>query len=252
VPRPEVAKPQDRVVAQIVRIEKRPPPTPRPTPHPTPRLTPTPAPRYTLAPRVAVRAPAPRAAATPHRKVGGAAARKHLATPQPRVPSPRPKPPQSLAQGTHAGVQNGGSGTGAGAGAGDSGAGGSGTGSAGTGNGTGGNADTAPCGYVTFFGKYDHSDRGGTRYVHVRIEVTLRNGTVLSDELHWFFVYPNERSDPFATLNARADLPTPMQLPPPGFDMSRQQPATVFALQHTTPDGYTTLPACPGQTAPQS
>ncbi|MFZ1124298.1 MAG: hypothetical protein WAN59_04060, partial [Candidatus Baltobacteraceae bacterium] len=120
---------------------------------------------------------------------------------------------------------------------------GSGSGAAGSGNGA--DAATAPCGFVTFYGKLDHAAPDGTQYEHVRLLVTLRDGSTLSDELHWFFVYKDEASNPFTP--AHPDAEVLMQQPPPGTDLSAQKPATQFALQHTDAEGYTNLPECPEQ-----
>lgn len=223
-------------------IQKR-PPTPKPTPRPTPR-PPPPAPRYSLAPQVAVRAPAARAAATPRPHLGGAAAHRHVVHVTAH-PTASPAPPRSLAAGAQAGQQNGGAGTGAGAGSGEGGQNESGSGNGVSGNGNGADASTAPCGFVTFYGKLDHAAPDGTQYEHVRLVVTLRDGSTLSDELHWYFVYKDQASNPFTP--AHADAEVLMQIPPAGTDLSAQKPATVFALQHTDAEGYTNLPECPQQ-----
>ncbi len=241
-PHPQKAPPPERIVAQVVSIQTR-PPTPKPTPRPTPPPA-TPAPRYTLAPRVVVRAPAARAAATPRPRLGGAAAHRRVIRVKPH-PTASPAPPRSLAEGTHAGQQNGGAGTGAGAGTGEGGQSGTSSGSGVSGNGNGADAATAPCGFVTFYGKLDHVDRDGTQYEHVRLVVTLRDGSTLSDELHWLFVYKDEASNPFTP--AHADAEVLMQFPPAGTDPSAQQAAVLFALQHTDSEGYTNLPECPAQ-----
>jgi hypothetical protein len=245
VPRRAQSPPPERIIAQVVTVQKR-PPTPKPTPRPTPR-PPTPAPRYTRAPHPVLPVPAALAAATPRPRLGGAAAHRRIVHPV-HHPTASPAPPRSLANASHAGTQNGGAGSGAGPGTGEGGQNGTGSGSGTAGNGNGADAATAPCGFVTFYGKLDHVGPDGEQYVHVRLVVTLRDGATLSDELHWLFVYKDEASNPFTP--AHPDAEVLMQFPPPGTDPSAQSSATLFALQHTDPAGYTNLPECPATSAP--
>lgn len=242
-PPPRPAPQSPTVVAVLISIRHR---TPRPTPPPTPppKRTPppaverTPRPRSTLASNVAVNARAPLAVATPHRAVGGAASRRRMTR---ALPHRVRATPQAVARAaaTGAGQSEGGAGSGAGPGSGDGGLGGTGSGT----GGNGGAADAAPCGDVTFFGRVDHIDPDGTVHEHVRIEVRLADGNVLGDELHWLWTYKSENDNPFDPKLPEEEVR--MQLPPAGFDLSRQTEATIFALKHTTPNGITTLPACP-------
>ncbi len=247
-PAPEKQEQGQTVVATLVTIRRRtpPPPTPSPAPKVTPKPTPppTPAPHNTPAPRVVVRAPALRAAATPRRLLGGAAAPRHVifVTPYPLRPA-SPRPAMSLANTRSAGQQSGGAGTGAGAGNGDGGAGGTGSGSGSRGNGNGSDSNSAPCGTVTFFGRPDHFDPDGTGHEHVRVEIRLADGTVMSDELHWLWTYKSEADNPFDP--SAAEEPVPMQLPPAGYDLGRQAAATILVLKHTSSSGTTLLPECP-------
>jgi len=254
LPRHEPAPPEERVVARNVTIAHRPKPTPKPTPPPTPQPTPhvTPAPHYTLAPTIAVRAPAPRAAAVPRRTVGGAAARRRILQ---RTVVARVAPPQSLAEGTHAGVQNGGTGTGAGPGSGAGGLAGSGTGTGGSGNGNGGDTDSAPCGAVYLVPEAVTSGPDGSVMQQVQAKIVLRDGTVEKGDFPYPFTYAAERLNPFIHADALApDRGTPVQLPPRGVDVSSAPVAVQIVLKYTDPaTGTTTLKDCPSASpAPQS
>jgi hypothetical protein len=237
---------QERVAQEIVTISKR-VPAPSPSPVPTPSMTP--APRYTLAPRFEVRAPAARAAATPHAAIGGAAARKHLVLVKPKPVAP--KPPESLVAGTHLGKQNGGSGTGAGAGNGTSGLAGSGSGNGTAGTGNGANSNSAPCGEVLLLpGRVDYRP-DGTVLQHVYAKVIMRDGDVELGVFPYPFIYAAERLNPFVHDDQlAADKGIPVQTPPPGSDVSTM-PATVqVVLKYTSAaTGFTTLPDC-GATQP--
>jgi len=216
-------------------------PTPPPTPQPTPRITP--APHYTLAPQTVVRAPAPRAAATPHAAVGGAAAHRRIVH---RTVVSHPAPPQSIAEGTHAGLQNGGTGTGAGPGSGTSGLGGTGSGTSGAGTGNGGETNTSPCGAVYLEPGEVSYRHDGTVVQHVVAKIVLGDGTVEIGRFPYPFLYPAERMNPFVHEDAlRPDKGIPVQLPPPGTDMSGAPMAVQIALKYTNPDtGTTTLRDC--------
>jgi hypothetical protein len=246
VPRRPPAPPQERVVAQqTITVARRPRPSPKPTPQPTPLPTPriTPAPHYTLAPQTVVRAPAPRAAATPHASVGGAAAHRRTVH---RTVASQTAPPQSLAEGTHAGQQNGGAGTGAGPGTGTSGLGGTGSGTGGTGNGNGGETNSSPCGAVYLEPAELSYRHDGTVVQHVVAKIVLGDGTVEVGRFPYPFLYPAERLNPFVHDEVlRPDKGIPVQLPPPGTDMSGAPMAVQIALKYTNPDtGTTTLRDC--------
>ncbi len=254
VPRRSPAPAEERVVARTVTIERRPKPTPPPAPIPTPLPTPpmTPAPHDTLAPVFVVRAPAPRAAATPKRTIGGAAARRRILH---RTVVARAAPPQSLVEGTRAGVQTGGAGTGAGAGSGTGGLGGSGTGVAGNGNGNGGDANSAPCGAVYLVPEAVTTGPDGSVMQQVQAKIVLRDGTVEKGDFPYPFTYGAERLNPFIHDDVLApDKGTPVQFPPPGVDVSNAPVAVQVVLKFTDPaTGTTKLKDCPSNSpAPQS
>jgi hypothetical protein len=237
-------KPEATVLAEIVTIVKRPRATP--TPRATPRTTP--APHYTLAPKYEVRAPAAKAAATPHAAIGGAAARKHLAIIKPKPIPPQEAPPVSLAMGTHLGKQNGGTGSGSGAGNGTSGLGGTGSGTGSSGNGNGGDTNSAPCGDVYLLpGRTDYRP-DGTVLQHVYAKVILRDGDVELGTFPYPFVYAAEKLNPFAHDDQlRPDKGVPVQMPPPGSDVSTMPAMVQFVLKFTSPaTGLTILPDCNG------
>ncbi len=231
----------EAVISQQITIESRPKPTPRPaaTAHATPR------PNASIAPRVSVRAPAPRAAAPRKATHGGQASRRILhATPPPHAP-PAARP--AIALGPGAGVANGGTGTGAGAGNGSGGDAGAATGTGGEGNGNGGETDTTPCGYVELVGHHTFGWKNAAHFRDVSIVIHLRNGETVEDDLHWPFAFASDDEDPWSNKNLKkADLTALLQLPPPGYDLAgRQKPATVFAVEQTGPDGRTRLRECP-------
>jgi hypothetical protein len=247
LPRRGFPPPEERVVAaRTVTLARRPRPTPKPTPVPTPKATPriTPAPHYTLAPQTVVRAPAPRAAATPRTNAGGAAAHRRVLR---RTIVARTAPPQSPAEGIHAGVQNGGSGTGAGPGAGNGGLGGTGTGTGGTGTGNGGETNSSPCGAVYLLPAGVTFRRDGTVVQTVLAKIVLGDGTVEVGRFPYPFTYPAERSNPFVHEEALSpDKGIPVQQPPEGTDMSAAPPAVQIVLKYTNPaTGTTTLKDCP-------
>ncbi len=251
---PRHAGPTDdrQVVAEHITISRRPPPTPRPTPRPTP--TPKPFPKtqrkvHKIAPRHRA---APHGRAAPRRKVVTRPRVRH--TPPPRTIAKRAKhpivPPALATTGPAGNPKSPASVTGVGAGATGFGAGaaghGNGTGGGGTGDGSGGGG--TPCGFVELTGLRAYGWSGGAHYRMIRITVHLSDGEAVAEELHWPFYYPNEAADPFSEIHRNDDFPALLQLPPKGFDLAgMQQSATVFAVEHTGPDGYTDLKPCPGQ-----
>lgn len=252
-PRTPAPPPEERVVTQTVTIATRTPaPTPKPTPVPTPHATPkiTPAPRYTLAPQIVVRAPAAKAAATPAPTVGGVAAPKRVV--RVRTVPQRPAPPQSLAQGTHAGVQNGGTGTGAGPGAGTGGANGTGSGTGTNGNGNGGDTNTAPCGDIYLLPGNLSYRRDGTVLQDVLAKIVLRDGTVEVGKFPYPFVYSGDAQNPFRhDVGLARNGGIPVQMPPASVDLSTLPEPVAVVLKHTNPTtGTTDLPECSPATAP--
>jgi len=242
---------EEEVVAHVVVISKRtPPPTPLPTPPPTPSPRITPAPHYSLTPRIVVQNPGVRAAATPRRTLGGAAAHKSLAKATPRpVPSSSPLPIRSLANNRASGVNNGGAGTGAGPGRGEGGAGGTGQGLAQNGAGNGGTSNEAPCGDVVLEPSYLAYRKDGTVVQQVTARITLRDGTVVRGLFPYPFIYPSDAKNPFLHHNTDLLSPdggVPVQTPPPGTDLSTAPLAVQVVLKYTDPgSGTTSLPECP-------
>ncbi|MDQ2907919.1 MAG: hypothetical protein M3R44_01045 [Candidatus Eremiobacteraeota bacterium] len=240
--------PPEHVVTETIALVRRtPPPTPRPTrppPTPRPRINVTSPPHPTLAPRAVVRNPAPKAAATPLRRLGGAAAHMKVAIVPPHIIAKSEH--RSLAEGVHAGQQNGGSGTGAGAGAGSGGLGGTGSGTGGNGNGTAGATNAGPCGDVFLLPATVSYRPDGTVVQDVLAKVILGDGRVEVGAFPYPFVYSAEKLNPFT--HEAATLPghtIPVQLPPPGSDIAAAPKAVQIALQYTNPaTGTTTLPQC--------
>jgi hypothetical protein len=223
--------------------------TPVPTAPPTPR--PSPEPIVTFSAHASVARAAPRAAAHVRNNLGGRAAPLAIMFTPP--PSMHATPAAiALATADAAGVANGGTGIGAGAGTnGEGGANGSGSGSGGEGNGIG--AGVQPCGEVSLDPVPGSLvlNKDGSRTVRIRIEVTMSDGSTVSDMLGWRFIYRREKDDPFSKAGMRPDFTAPLQLPPLDYDLEgRQKPATVFAVKHTGPDGYTDLEDCPKPQSP--
>ena len=241
------APPADRTVTRVVTIARRTPaPTPAPTkppppPTPAPRLTAPP--RRTLAPQVVVHNPAPKAAATPHRTLGGAAAPKRVALLKARPA--QHAAPHSLAEGTHAGQQNGGTGTGAGPGAGQGGLGGTGSGTGGIGNGNGGSRNAGPCGDVYLLPGPVYYRHDGTVEQHVLAKIVFGDGRVEMGPFPYPFTYTGEKLNPFAHQDMAPGNAIPIQLPPAGDDTTAYPKAVQLVLQYSSPrTGLTNLPLC--------
>lgn len=226
---------------QIITIAIR---TPAPTPIPT--IRPTPAPIVTFDARASLAQAAPAAALPVRKHRGGRAASRVVHVTPPHTIHATPQA-LALASAPAEGVANGGSGSGAGPGtSGDSGLGGAAGGV--SGNGTGNGAGVKPCGEV-WLDPIPGTlvlNRDGSRTVRIHIEVTLSDGSTAGDDLGWRFVYRREADDPFSKVGERAGTPALLQLPPRGYDLAgRQNPATVFAVQHTDAQGFTDLEDCP-------
>lgn len=206
----------------VIRFDPRPTPTPVVTPRP---------PIHTR--RIAV-ATAVVPSQPPAQRPAPQAAIRHNAAPRPLPPLAHIKPVWDVVPVVGSGR---GTGAGSGAGAGSLGAGG-------RGNGAGGG--TQPCGYVTF------SDIHGSRYdpkthgffVDIRMSVQLPDGGSASTVLDYPFYYPNEAANPWSARNrSNPDFPTLLQTPPPR--LAPNEPALVeYVVQHSSPDGYTTLAPC--------
>jgi len=91
-----------------------------------------------------------------------------------------------------------------------------------------------------------HYRPDGSHTATIRLDVTLRDGSIVGDELGWPFVYAHDSDDPFTPQGRAAQTPILLQLPPPGYDLGTQKAATAFALAHTDREGYTDLKDCPG------
>jgi hypothetical protein len=209
----------------LLRVERRPPPTP--TPRPLHRLGTAPHP-----------VPLPEGASAPravHRRVAAAPPKP------PHVERPR------AAWRAVLGGSGAGAGTRSGAGSPASGGAGSGAGAAGTGG--GGTAGSEPCGYVEFqnVGAPRPNPAGGW---DVTIEMTVHfpDGRAASTVLDYPWHYATEAADPWSPQNrADPDTPVTMQTPPPSLRAS-EPPLVQYVLAHTTPQGYTLLKPCPAST----
>lgn len=218
-------------------------------------VTPPPAPRATPAP-VRERA-APRAKVVVHVHSGGSKGGPKLAVRTQHIVHHKETLPiwwtaphgAKLAASTGTGTQPApgpaagtGEGTGTGAGAGSAGGAGGGTG----GNGSGTNAE-APCGTPLFYGLHaQYNPRDGSFAENVRVQLTLGNGQTLEGDFHYLWHYPSEAANPFSPkTDIPPDDPIPAQLPPPGFDVSKEPPAVQLTLKNTAPNGLTLFAPCP-------
>ncbi len=122
------------------------------------------------------------------------------------------------------------------------GTGGTGTGQSGTGTGTGGApAAHEPCGYVDFI-PYDQpttDSSTGRVWEHISMTVRFPDGTAQSIDLDYPWFYPSSSADPFRISTAKTAL---FQFPPSGQSV----PTLVqYVMDHTTPGGNTKLKTCP-------
>jgi hypothetical protein len=237
---PKNAAPHGDTAPQIVTIAFRPKPTPVPTPKATPRPTPPPPVRSAAnhvrrpAPIVAFRS---RVAASAMHRASASASRHvgRIAEPVRRMPAAsRVAAGPTQPSGSDALPGNG-------AGAGN----GSGANGFGNGAGSGGDGAAAPCGVVVLNETSTRPLPNGGHAATIRIDVTMSDGSVVSDDLGWPFVYRRDVDDPFTDAGAAAHTPILLQLPPPGYSTATQKPATAFAVAHTDRDGYTDLKDCP-------
>ena len=82
---------------------------------------------------------------------------------------------------------------------------------------------------VGLLSRYNRAD--GTFSEYVRVTVEERNGSSISGEFGYPFVYRSEADNPFfVRLNIGRDFDIPIQLPPPGYDTSREPLAVQYAL----------------------
>ena len=219
---------------EIARIERRPPatPTPRPPVHVRHVINPS----HVIAP-VQVKAIA-------QTTNGKSAHRERIK----RAGAARPKPPRVSHAKPIWDLPTGAQGAGAGrvAGAGSFGNGGNGTGAGTSGNGSGAAGDE-PCGFVDFAATPEDMKRypdGSTSSV-VKMTVHYADHSSESITLDYPWHYPNEKSNPFSPRNMdNPDMPATFQSPPP--DKLPSEPQLVqYVVQHSSPQGLTTLKDCP-------
>jgi hypothetical protein len=250
----EEPHPQETPMATAIIVQvrlKTPAPLATLAPTPRPTATPTPPPRATPAPKREVAAP--RATMIAHHTGGSKGAPKlevHLqkiAHHKESLPIwwAAPHGSKTVANlGNSTAGPSVGSGTGAGTGTGAGNQAGAGGGTGGTGSGM--NAET-PCGGPVFHGlraKFNRSN--GSFDEDVRVELRLANGQTLYGDFHYPWHYPSESDNPFSpNWKGGPNDAIPAQLPPPGFDVSKEPEAVQLTLKYTTPNGLTRFAPCP-------
>ena len=248
---PQQAAQAQTVPSAIVVIETR---------TPTPRATPTPAPIPHATPADVRTRAAPRAAVIAKHSGGSKGGPKLEVHTQRIVHHKEALPIWWTAPHGAKRVANTGTGTQPTPGPAAGNAQGSGTGTgAGTATGAGGGAGgnggdvasaDAPCGTPLFYGLHaEFNPRDGSFAERVRVQLTLGDGETLEGDFHYPWRYPNEAQNPFSPkTEIPPDDPIPAQLPPSGFDVSRESLAVQLTLKHTTPNGLTLFAPCPMST----
>ena len=240
--------------AIVVQVRLR-TPAPRPTPEPTPRPTATPTPPPRATPAMKREIAAPRATMIAHLHSGGSKGAPKLevhlqkiAHHKESLPIWRTAPHASKTvanMGAASAGPSAGTGTGSGSGSGAGNEAGAGGGTGGTGSG-GTNADI-PCGGPVFHGlraKFNRSN--GSFDEDVRVELRLANGQTLYGDFHYPWHYSSEADNPFSpNWKGGPNDAIPAQLPPPGFDVSREPEAVQLTLKYTLPNGLTRFQPCP-------
>lgn len=221
-------------IAKFTHIEHRVKPTPKPTPQPTPK--PIVHARVVAETHVQPRVVNPGAPSQKQHVRRVASARPLVRTKYHSKPATIHVPTGGHGAGTStvAKVETGGVGPG-----------GIGTGESGSGQGTGGApAAHEPCGYVDFAPTNNATvdQRTGRVWEYVAIIVHFPDGSEQSVDLDYPFYYSSESADPF--LKGHENIDATFQFPPP--DKAPDEPALVrYVIDHTRPDGYTTLRDCP-------
>ena len=235
-------EPQASVEATRVVIELR---TPAPTPTPVPRATPA----------AVAQVAAPRATMIAVRTGGSKGGPKLQVRTQTIVHHKESLPiwwsamhGSKTVASTGTGTQpvpdpgaSSGSGTGSGTGAGSA---------AGPGGGTGGKGSgvanaTAPCGNPVFFRIHAEYNRANGSFDDtIRVQLTLGNGQVLDGVFPYKWHYASQADDPFSRPDDE-DEGVDAQLPPPGFDSTREPLAVRLTLEKTASNGKTNFDRCP-------
>jgi hypothetical protein len=129
---------------------------------------------------------------------------------------------------------------------------GSGSGSeSGAGGGTGGTGSgianaTAPCGTPVFFLVHtQRNPKDDSVDDTIRVKLILGDGQRLDGVFPYTWHYPSQAEDPFSPTTKSDDPVVPAQLPPSGFDVSREPAAVRLTLAKTLPNGMTLFDRCP-------
>ncbi|PZR56299.1 MAG: hypothetical protein DLM50_08510 [Candidatus Meridianibacter frigidus] len=235
-------QPEKVTALQIVRIEHRSTPRPKPTPTPRPIVRP----RVLATPRPVVASISPAHASKPR-----AAHREGIAKSIPHTQHHAPRV-EHFAVANRIGTGHRGSGTGSGGvnGAG-SGAGGNGngTGAGGNGNGTAGQAaGNEPCGFVSFVNIRAPKYAGGAFYQDIRAMVTFADRHQEGVELDYPFYYASETAFPWSDQNLKNDkFEVPFQFPP-AEKRASEPPLVQYIMTHTDTAGFTKFKNCPWDT----
>lgn len=223
-------QPVERItIAKVVRIIHRAPPTPKPTPKPVVHT------KVVAQTHAQPRVVSPGAPAQRQRVPRIASARPTIHTHFHRKPTVHaPTGGHGLGTSKSAKAVTGGVGPG-----------GAGSGESGAGQGTGGApAAHEPCGYVDFApnDKPTVDQKTGRIWEYLAIIVHFPDGSQQSLDLDYPFFYNSEADDPF--MPDHGNIPATFQFPPPN-QAGNEPPLVQYVIQHTSPDGYTTLHDCP-------
>jgi TonB family protein len=104
-----------------------------------------------------------------------------------------------------------------------------------------------PCGAPVFHALYAKINKDGSFDETVRVVLRLPNGPEIGGVFGYSWHYISDEENPFSKnwKHGKPTDPIVAQLPPGGFDVSKEPAAVQLTLKYTTPDGMTRLPKCP-------
>ncbi|MGH7660433.1 MAG: hypothetical protein ACRENA_05905 [Vulcanimicrobiaceae bacterium] len=110
--------------------------------------------------------------------------------------------------------------------------------------------DDVPCGSPVFYGMHaEYNPKDGSFNDTIRVILDTVNGLRLWGDFGYPWYYASEASDPFSRHSKISfDMPVRAQLPPPGFDVSKESSAVQLTLKYTLQNGSTEFKPCPQAT----